>query len=154
MGKPLLADPRLPSSCVLAEHRAALSPGKTSPVQLWWGSLDLAYSRFSGRLAEDEQTAAGFWPGDTRFPHAAFYAYTSPRPDGLEAAAVEPEGAFWSPELGEFLLPYDAVQSSADPRGALVAFLESTYRAGADRGGWDRALEVAAGERAVETGSS
>jgi hypothetical protein len=128
---------------VLKEHRSGFR-GKTSPVQLWWGSFDIAYSRFSGRLADSEQTAAGFWPGDERFPHAAFYAYayTSPKPDGIEAQAVEPSAASWSAELGEFLLSYDAVQASADPRLALLSFLESTYRAGAERGGWDPALEV------------
>jgi hypothetical protein len=126
---------------VLKEHRAGFR-GKTSPVQLWWGSLDLAYSRFSGRLVDSEHWAAGFWAGDERFPHAAFYAYTSPKQDGIEAAAVGPDGAVWSSELGEFLLPYDAVATSADPRGALLAFLESTYRAGAERGSWDAALEV------------
>jgi hypothetical protein len=125
---------------VLKEHRARFR-GKTSPVQLWWGSFDLAYSRFSGRLADSEH-AAGFWPGDARFPQAAFYAYSSPKPDGIETEEAEPGAASWSAELGEFLLPYAAVQGSVDPRGALLAFLESTYRAGAERGGWDPALEV------------
>jgi hypothetical protein len=120
---------------VLKEHRARFR-GKVSPVQLWWGSLDLAYSRFPGA----EQAAAGFWPGDERFPQAAFYAYTSPKPDGIEAAALEPDGAFWSPELGEFLLPYDAVRSAGDPRGVLLEFLESTYRAGAECRGWEAEL--------------
>ena len=105
--------------------------GKVSAVQLWWGSFDLAYSRFSGA----EHSAAGFWPGDERFRQPAFYAYTSPKPDGIEAAAAAPDGAFWSSELGEFLLPYDAVRVSPDPRGALLEFLESTYRAGAERTG-------------------
>ena len=126
---------------VLKEHRARFR-GKTSPVQLWWGSLDLAYSRFSGRLAESEQTAVGFWPGDERFPRAAFYAYTAPKPEGLEAQAVEPSAASWSAELGEFVLAYDTVRASADPRRTLLAFLESTYRAGAERGRWDPALEL------------
>jgi hypothetical protein len=126
---------------VLKEHRGRFR-GKTSPVQLWWGSFDLAYSRFSGRLADSEHTAAGFWPGDARFPEAAFYAYTSPRPAGIESRAAEPGAAFWSVELGEFLLGYDELRRSPDPRGALLAFLDSTYRAGAELGGWDRALEL------------
>ncbi len=109
---------------VLAEHRAAFE-GRVTPVQLWWGSLDLAYSRF-----DEAEHAAGFWPGDERHPAPAFYAYTSPRPDGIEAAAVEPDAAAWSSELGEFVLPYDTVRAAADPRAALLAFLESTYRAG------------------------
>ena len=120
---------------VLKEHRARFY-GKVSPVQLWWGSFDLAYSRAVGA----QHTAAGFWPGDERFPQPAFYAYTAPKPDGIEAAAVAPEGAFWSTELGEFVLPYEAVRSSADPRDALLAFLESTYGAGAERLGWDAEL--------------
>jgi hypothetical protein len=124
---------------ILKEHRARFR-GKTSAVQLWWGSFDLAYSRFSGGLTGSRESAAGFWPGDERFPRAAFYAYTSPKPEGIDAARVEPDGGSWSADLGEFVLPYDAVRASADPRAALLAFLESTYRAGADPG--DRALEV------------
>jgi hypothetical protein len=120
---------------VLKEHRARFR-GQVSPVQLWWGSFDLSYSRTSGA----EHAAAGFWPGDERFPQAAFYAYTSPKPDGIERAAVGPAGAFWSTELGEFLLPYDAVRGSRDPRGALLEFLDSTYAAGAERAGWDEEL--------------
>jgi hypothetical protein len=129
---------------VLKEHRARFR-GKTSPVQLWWGSLDLAYCRFSGRLADAEHAAAGFWPGDERFPQPAFYAYTTPKPAGIEAAAVEPEAAFWSTDLGEFLLPYEAVRTSADPRQSLLEFLESCYRAGAERSGWAAALTADGG---------
>jgi hypothetical protein len=115
---------------VLKEHRARF-PGKVTAVHLWWGSFDLAYSRFSGT----EHSAAGFWPGDERFRQPAFYAYTSPKPEGIEAAAVVPEGAFWSTDLGEFLLPYESVRTSADPRSVLLEFLESTYRAGAEHTG-------------------
>ena len=113
---------------VLKEDRAGFA-GKVSPVQLWWGSFDLAYSRFLGA----EQAAAGFWPGDEKLPHAAFYGYTSPKPNGIEDVSIEPAGGFWSTELGEFVLPYDAVRASADPRAALLEFLESTHRAGAGR---------------------
>jgi hypothetical protein len=109
---------------VLAEHRAAFD-GRVTPVQLWWGSLDLAYSRFG-----PAEHAAGFWPGDPGHPSPAFYAYTLPKPDEIEAAAVEPPAAGWSDGLGEFLLPYDAVRIAADPRAALLEFLESAYRAG------------------------
>jgi Family of unknown function (DUF5996) len=129
---------------VLKAHRARFL-GKTTPVQLWWGSFDLAYSRYSGRLADAEQWAAGFWPGDERHPQAAFYAYASPKPAGIETAAVEPEAGGWSGELGEFLLPYDAVSASTGPDAALLAFLDSTYRAGASLGGWDPALETSGG---------
>jgi hypothetical protein len=109
---------------VLAEHRAEFD-GRVTPVQLWWGSLDLAYSRFGSA-----EHASGFWPGDVDHPAAAFYAYTAPKPDRIEAAPVEPAAAGWSESLGEFLLPYEAVRSSPDPRGALLEFLESAYRAG------------------------
>lgn len=126
---------------VLKEHRSHFR-GKTSPVQLWWGSFDLAYCRFSGRLSYAEHAAFGFWPGDKRFPHAAFYAYTSPKPDGIEAATLEPDAASWSSDLDEFLLPYEAVRTSTDPRTVLLEFLESSYRAGSGRGGWDPAVEV------------
>jgi hypothetical protein len=129
---------------VLKGHRARFV-GKTPPVQLWWGSFDLAYSRYSGRPADSEHWAAGFWPGDQRYPRAAFYAYASPKPAGLETATVEPEAGGWSGELGEFLLPYDAARASADPGAALLAFLDSTYRAGASLGGWDPALETGDG---------
>jgi hypothetical protein len=124
---------------VLKEHRARFL-GKATPVQLWWGSFDLAYSRFSGPSADVEH-AAGFWAGDERFPEAAFYAYTSPRPSGLETANVEPAGGFWNEELGEFVLRYDAARRSTDPRDTLLAFLESTYRAGRSPGGFDPPLE-------------
>ncbi len=109
---------------VFAEHRAAFE-GRVTPVQLWWGSLDLAYSRFGAA-----EHAAGFWPGDPKNSAAAFYAYTSPKPDGIEAAPIEPDAAGWSNPLGEFLLPYEAIRSAPDPRSELHAFLESTYRAG------------------------
>ena len=114
----------LAARAILAEHRAAYD-GKVTPVQLWWGSLDLAYSRFGAA-----EHAAGFWPGDERHPSPAFYAYTTPRPDGIEAAPVEPDEAAWSEEMGEFLLPYDAVRTAVDRRGALLAFLDSAYLAG------------------------
>jgi len=133
---------------VMKEHRARF-PGRTSRVQFYWGSFDLAYSRFSGRPVEPppdadvitrfggdaEQACGGFWPGDGRLEEPAFFAYTYPKPDGIEQAHVEPEAAYWSTELGEFFLPYVAVRTAADPRQAVLDFLESTYRAGAT--GWD-----------------
>jgi uncharacterized protein DUF5996 len=116
---------------VLKEHRARYA-GRTTPVQLFWGSLDLTYSRFAG-TDDAQEFAAGFWPGDetTRFP--AFYAYTVPKPDGIEGAAVEPEAAGWSTELGEHVLPYDDVRTAADPHASLWSFLASTFRAGGIR---------------------
>ena len=134
---------------VLKEHRARFR-GKTSPVQFFWGSFDLAYTRFSGRLLEPpatggsimrqthdaEQACAGFWPGDNTFREPAFFAYSWPQPVGIEAGEVDPERAGWSTELGEFVLPYEAVRTAPDPRRALLDFLETTYRAGAERAGW------------------
>lgn len=134
---------------VLKEHRGRFR-GKTSPVHFFWGSFDLSYARFSGRLLEPpagagtimrathdaEQACAGFWPGDESYPEAAFFAYVWPKPEGVEAARVEPEAAGWHARLGEFLLPYAALLQSGDPRRALLEFLESTYRAGAERAHW------------------
>jgi hypothetical protein len=138
---------------VMKEHRARFR-GRVSPVHFFWGSFDLSYARFSGRPLEvrpeagviergggdAEQFIAGFWPGDERMRHPAFFAYTYRKPDGVEEAEVRPEGAHWSPELGEFILPYEAVRTAPDPRQAVLDFLESTYRAGAERAGWDPAL--------------
>lgn len=140
--------------------------GKVSPVHLFWGSFDLAVTRFSGRpaplhpggvpgLPDDvtreayshEVSSAGFWPGGGAIDYPAFYSYAYPAPAGFADAVVAPDGALYDKTLGEFLLPYDVVRRSADPRGALLAFLQSTYRAAADLGGWDVAtLECAAGQ--------
>ncbi|HXT97415.1 MAG TPA: DUF5996 family protein [Polyangia bacterium] len=132
--------------------------GKASPVHFFWGSFDLAATRFSGRPApphpggapnvgdwvmreaySHEVSSAGFWPGDARFPEAAFYAYAYPQPAGFEARPVEPAAARWEPALGEFVLPYRAVRAAPDPDAAVLAFLESTYLAAADLAHWDRA---------------
>jgi len=140
--------------------------GKSSPVHLFWGALDLAVTRFSGRRAplhpagipalpddvaqeayDREVSSAGFWPGGNGIDYPAFYAYAYPAPAGYRAAAVRPDAAFWHDGLSEFVLPYDAVQSAADPDEALLAFLVSTYEAAADLGGWDRdLLECAHGQ--------
>ena len=89
--------------------------------------------RFSGTA---EQICAGWWPGDPRYPDPAFYAYAWPKPAGIESSAIEPAGAAWSPVIKEFLLPYAAVQSSSDPRTAILDFMRSTYEVGAKRLGW------------------
>jgi hypothetical protein len=139
---------------VLKEHRARFR-GKVSPVQFFWGSFDLAYTRYSGRLLEPpadadvitryshdaEQICAGFWPGNATAPEAAFFAYTFPRPAGIENAQVAAGG--WRTDLGEFLLPYEAVRTADDPRATLLDFLETTYRAGAELAQWDPALAPA-----------
>jgi hypothetical protein len=125
--------------------------GKHSPVQFFWGSFDLASTRFSGRRAPErpgadpitreayshELISAGFWPGGGDVKGAAFYVYAAPEPNGFKTATVRPEKAFYSP-LGEFLLMYDDVRQSADPEGTLLEFLQSTYEAGASLGGWAR----------------
>ena len=135
---------------VMKEHRAEFR-GKVSPVQFFWGTFDLAYSRFSGRSleppadadvitrhgADAEQACGGFWPGDERLPEPAFFAYTFPSPAGIEQAVVKPAAASWNAELGEFLLPYEAVRTAAEPRRDLLDFLETTYRAGTGQAGWD-----------------
>ena len=141
--------------------------GKVSPVHFFWGSNDLAVTRFSGRKAprhpglvpnlpdtvareaySHEVSSAGFWPGGggvIDFP--AFYSYAYPAPDGFAAAKVAPAAAYFSKELGEFILPYDAVREARDPEATLMEFLQSTYGAAADLAKWDRAaLECGLGE--------
>lgn len=140
--------------------------GKSSPVHLFWGSFDLAVTRFSGRRAplhpggvpalpndvaqeayDREVSSAGFWPGGGGIDYPAFYAYAYPASGGYRSAAVKPDSAFWHEGLSEFILPYDAVRSADDPDEALLAFLTSTYEAAADLGGWDRdLLECAPGK--------
>jgi hypothetical protein len=130
--------------------------GKCSPVHFFWGSFDLAVTRFSGRRAPEragadaitreayshEVSSVGFWPGSGEVADAAFYAYTAPEPAGLRDRSVRPAAAFYHQPLGEFLLMYDDVRKAASPSAALRAFCDSTYAAGADLGHWDRgALE-------------
>jgi hypothetical protein len=126
--------------------------GKHSPIHFFWGSFDLASTRFSGRRAAErpgadpvtreayshEVISAGFWPGGVDVPGAAFYVYAAPEPPGLKTAPVRPEKAFYSP-LGEFLLMYDVVRLSTDPESTLLDFLQSTYEAAANLGKWPRA---------------
>jgi hypothetical protein len=129
--------------------------GKCSPVHFFWGSFDLAVTRFSGRPAPPREGPAfmqeayshevishGFWPGNETLPEPVFYSYAVPEPAGFKAAAVEPVAAYYHQQMGEFLLPYEAVRTAADPAQTLSRFLETTYEAGATLGGWDRpALE-------------
>jgi hypothetical protein len=133
--------------------------GKASPVHFFWGSFDLAVTRFSGRLAppftnkvpglstavmaeaySHEVSSAGFWPGGGGIDYASFYSYAYPTPHGFKDAPVAPNGAFFDEKLGEFLLPYDEVRSAEDPGASLLLFLQSTYEAAADAAHWDRAL--------------
>jgi Family of unknown function (DUF5996) len=143
--------------------------GKASPVHFFWGSFDLAVTRFSGRraprhpggvphLADEiaceayshEVSSAGFWPGSGAIDYPAFYSYAYPEPAGFRTTRVRPDAAFFSEALGEFILPYDAVRTAAAPDQALLEFLQSTYEAAANAAKWDRdALECAPGRPGV-----
>jgi hypothetical protein len=143
--------------------------GKASPVHFFWGSFDLAVTRFSGRRAprhpggvphlsdavageaySHEVSSAGFWPGGGAIDYPAFYSYAYPEPPGFRTAKVRPEAAFFSEALGEFVLPYDAVRTADDPDKALIDFLQSTYEAAAISAKWDRdALECVPGQPGV-----
>jgi hypothetical protein len=127
--------------------------GKSSPVHFFWGSFDLAVTRFSGRRAPEregvdpvtreayshEVTSCGFWPGDRRFPHAAFYAYSAPVPPGLDKEPVRPLAAGWNSQLGEFIFKYEDARNTPSPDQAILDFCQSTYEAGAKLARWDRA---------------
>ncbi|MGA8342306.1 MAG: DUF5996 family protein [Candidatus Sulfotelmatobacter sp.] len=140
---------------VFKEFRAGFL-GKVSPVHFFWGSFDLAVTRFSGRRAPEragadpitreayshEVSSAGFWPGGGDIQGPAFYSYAAPEPPGFAERKVRPQAAFYHPQLKEFLLMYDDVRTSVDPKATLMEFLQSTYEAAADTGNWDRqALE-------------
>lgn len=127
--------------------------GKSSPVHFFWGSFDLAVTRFSGRPApprpdadpitreaySHEVISHGWWPGQGPLGKAAYYSYTAPAPEGLSAAKLRPEQAFYSTDMSEYLLLYDDVRNAPDPDAALMEFLQSTYEAGAELAKWDRA---------------
>ena len=142
---------------VLTKFRARFL-GKVSPVHFFWGSFDMAVTRFSGRPAppstataphlanwvmreaySHEVSSVGFWPGDPSMPMPAVYAYAYPEPEGFGRAPVRPAGAYWHAEMGEFILPYDRVREDADPDARLLEFCESTYAAAADLARWNRA---------------
>jgi hypothetical protein len=143
--------------------------GKASPVHFFWGSFDLAVTRFSGRRAprhpggvahlpdavaceaySHEESSAGFWPGSGAVDYPAFYSYAYPEPAGFRTSKVRPDAALFSETLGEFLLPYDAVRNAPDPDLALLDFLQSTYEAAAISAKWDRdALECEPGQPGV-----
>ena len=146
--------------------------GKSSPVHFFWGSFDLAVTRFSGRTApphpggvpnlpdwvareaySHEVSSAGFWPGGGPHPFPLFYSYAYPEPEGFAEASVAAEGAFYSRELGEWVLPYDAVREADAPDDVLLSFLEDTYGAAATLGRWDReALEHPGDPRPAQHG--
>jgi hypothetical protein len=130
--------------------------GKCSPVHFFWGSFDLAVTRFSGDVAPEHPggipnlpdwvtreayshavSSAGFWPGGAQFPAPIFYSYAYPTPEDFSSAPIRPRAAIWSEELGEFVLEYEAVRTSANPESTLLAFLQDTYDAAARTGAWD-----------------
>ena len=143
--------------------------GKASPVHFFWGSFDLAVTRFSGRRAprhpggvpnlpdavaheaySHEVSSAGFWPGSGAIDYPAFYSYAYPEPSGFRTAKVRPDAAFFSEAMSEFILPYDAVRKSDDPDRTLLDFLDSTYEAAANAAKWDReALECDPGQPGI-----
>ena len=140
------------AATTFAEFRAHFL-GKCSPIHFFWGSFDLAVTRFSGRRAppregadaitreaySHEVVSAGFWPGAPSKIDAAFYAYAAPEPAGFKTARVRPATAFYSGEFGDFLLKYEDVRTASSPRAALLDFLQTTYDAGATLGNWNRA---------------
>jgi hypothetical protein len=140
------------SEKVMQEFRSRFI-GKCSPVHFFWGSFDLAVTRFSGRPApprpdadpitreaySHEVISHGWWPGQGPLGKAAFYSYTAPAPAGLSGAPLRPDKAFWSNDLSEFLMYYDDVRTAPNPDEALMDFLQSTYEAGANLANWDRA---------------
>ena len=154
------------SACVMEDFRGRFV-GKCSPVHLFWGAMDLAVTRFSGRPAPEhpggvpqlpdwitreayshEVSSAGFWAGGESHPHPIYYSYAYPSPTGYAEARIRPEAARWDAGLSEYVLPYEAMRTGGAPREDLMAFLESTYVAAADLGGWDRPrLEWSPGAR-------
>jgi hypothetical protein len=157
---------------IFKEFRARFI-GKCSPVHFFWGAPDLAVTRFSGRKGPEhpggipnlpdwvtreayshEVSSCGFWPGSGAIPYAAFYSYAYPEPAGFARAAVKPEGAFYSNDFREFVLPYDIVRQSKSPDETLLEFLQTTYEAAADLARWDRrSLERETIRREVRPGT-
>jgi hypothetical protein len=141
---------------VLAEFRAPYR-GRSTPVNAWWGSFDLAVNLFSGLPAEPpsddfimrnamdaQEVALGWWPGDARYGNAAFYAYAHPMPDGFSDGALSPSAAHWHAELGEYILDWDDVRRNADPRAAGLEFLHSAFQHGCRVCDWDPVLPASA----------
>ncbi len=144
------------AAMVLASFRAPYR-GRSTPVNAWWGSFDLAVSLFSGMPADPppggfimrnamdaQEVAVGWWPGDQRHPRAAFYAYAHPAPESFPGAAVAPAAARWEPALGEYLLDWDDVRTAADPLRAGLDFARSVFRHACTVCDWDPALAASA----------
>jgi hypothetical protein len=144
------------AALVLAEYRAPYR-GRSTPVNAWWGSFDLAVSLFSGLSADPpsgdfimrnamdaQEVAVGWWPGDARYGRAAFYAYAHPAPPGFDRLSLSPPAAHWDGALGEYILDWDDVRSAADPHAAAVEFARSAFRRACAVCGWDAALAATA----------
>jgi hypothetical protein len=144
------------AALVLADFRAPYR-GRSTPVNAWWGSFDLAVSLFSGDPAEPpsddfimrnamdaQEVAVGWWPGDPRYGRAAFYAYAHPAPEGFETATLSPDTARWEPQLGEYVLDWDDVRTGPDPRGAALDFARSAFQHACMVCDWDPALSASA----------
>jgi len=141
---------------VLAAYRAPYR-GRSTPVNAWWGSFDLAVSLFSGLSADppsrdfimrnamdSQEVAVGWWPGDARYAKAAFYAYAYPAEEGFAGATLSPAAARWDSALGEYILDWDDVRSDPDPRAAALAFARSAFLHACTVCGWDTTLAASA----------
>jgi hypothetical protein len=144
------------AALVLAAYRAPYR-GRSTPVNAWWGSFDLAVSLFSGQSADppsddfimrnamdSQEVAVGWWPGDARYAKAAFYAYAHPAPDGFAGAILAPAAARWDATLGEYILDWDDVRSGPDPRSAALEFTRSAFRHACEACQWDMTLAASA----------
>jgi hypothetical protein len=144
------------AALVLAAFRAPFR-GRSTPVNAWWGSFDLAVNLFSGAPADPpardfimrnamdaQEIAVGWWPGDPRYPHAAFYAYAHPAPAGFDTLTLEPAAARWDAALGEYILDWDDVRAAADPRATALAFARSAFRGACTVCEWEPALAATA----------
>ena len=144
------------AAAVLAAFRAPFR-GRSTQVNAWWGSFDLAVSLFSGEPAEPpgtdfimrnamdaQEVAVGWWPGDARYPHAAFYAYAHPAPEGFGGQVLSPASARWAGELGEYVLDWDDVRAAADPKAAALEFARSAFAHACLVCGWDPGLSASA----------
>lgn len=140
------------AALALAAFRAPYR-GRSTPVNAWWGNFDLAVTMFSGRPADPrsddfiarnsddaEMVTVGWWPGDARYPHAAFYAFTSPAPSGFAEGSLSPAAAHWDESQGEYILDWDDLRAASDPGAAAVEFGRSAFRYACQVSGWDPAL--------------
>ncbi len=144
------------AALILATFRAPFR-GRSTPVNAWWGSFDLAVSLFSGVAAEPpsddfimrnamdaQEVAIGWWPGDRKTPEAAFYAYAHPAPAGFAGATISPDAARWDGDLGEYILPWNDVRQSTDPRATALQFAHSVFLHACNVCNWDPALTASA----------